>query len=310
MSFKRSIPSLTALVALEAAARHKSFTRAAEELGVTQTAISRQVLALEEALDATLFHRGHRAVEPTAQCNQLALELNRHFTGISESVREFGNANASGVVTIGATTAFAQLWLLPRLVQFRKTNPEVKFRLTVSDKPFDMVSGDEDLVVRYGVSPFSDGLVIASCGDLLFPVASPDYAQSLGVHAATFWQTEFNLISTESTLRSWYSWEDWFRAVGIPQKPPRAALTFNQFPGTLYAARAGQGIALGWGLLVQTFLEDETLVRLGDTCLVAEGMFHVVKSNRAPESPAMEALLNWLSEALKASRTAFVSDKR
>lgn len=303
VSFKRSLPSLTALVALEAATRHKSFTRAAQELGVTQTAVSRQIMALEEALDAKLFYRSHRAVEPTAQCSQFARALDRHFKGIADSVREFGSANASGVVTIGATTAFAQLRLLPRLVEFRRTNPGVKLRLTVSDTPFDLVNGDADLVIRYGVAPFADGRVIASCGDLLFPVASPDYAQGLGMHAATFWETDYELISTESTLRSWYSWQDWFRAVGIRQKPGPATLTFNHFPGTLYAARAGQGVALGWELLVQTFLDDGTLVRLGSTCLIAEGMFHVVVSDRATGGAAMDTLLGWLAQTLTVRNT-------
>lgn len=293
------MPSLTALVALEAAVRHKSFTRAAQELGVTQTAVSRQVLGLEEAMGVKLFNRQHRTVEPTPQCSQLALALNRHFRGIADSVKEFGEANAKGVVTIGATTAFAQLWLLPRLVQFRTAHPEARIRLTVSDRPFDLKAGEEDIVIRYGVAPFADGRSVASRGDLLFPVASPDYAERLGARSAAFWEGDHDLIATESNVRSWYSWQDWFREVGLKHRPRQASLTFNHFPGTLYAARAGQGIALGWGLLVQTFLDDGTLIRLGQTSLVAEGRFHVVLSERTPPTPALEALLTWLSLAFE-----------
>jgi LysR family glycine cleavage system transcriptional activator len=307
MSFKHSLPSLTALVALEAAVRHKSFTRAAQELGVTQTAVSRQIIALEDALGAELFHRRHRAVEPTTQCSQLALALNRHFRGISDSIKDFGCANTSGALTIGATTAFAQLWLLPRLVQFRKSYPEAKIRLTVSDIPFDLENGDEDIVIRYGVAPFADGRTVASRGDVLYPVASPDYAQTFEATEGRFWEASHDLIATESAVRSWYSWQDWFRAVGLPFRPGPPALSFNHFPGTLYAARAGQGIALGWELLVQTFLEDGTLVRLGEGCIIAEGKFHVVLSNRTRPSPTLGLLLTWLSDALNAPMDAEAS---
>lgn len=295
MSFKRTLPPLSALVALEAAARHKSFTRAAEELSVTQTAISRQILGLEAYLGAELFVRRHRAVEPTTHCMQLAQSLGRHFRGIADSVKDFGSANAAGVVTIGATTAFAQLWLLPRLVQFRAQHPEARIRLTVSDRAFDLAGGEEDIVIRYGVAPFGDGQVIASRGDQLFPVASPDYAQTV---ADPFWTADYDLIATESNHRAWYSWQDWFQELGLRHRPKPASLTFNHFPGTLYAARAGQGIALGWGLLVQTYLDDGTLLRLGETILTAEGQFHVVLSHRTTPSPALEAVLAWLSEAV------------
>lgn len=304
MSLKRAMPSLTALVALEAAARHKSFTRAAQELGVTQTAVSRQILGLEDVLGAQLFHRHHRTVDPTPQCRQLALALSRHFRGIADSVKEFHEASATGVVTIGATTAFAQLWLLPRLVQFRTAYPEARIRLTVSDQPFDLATGEEDIVIRYGVAPFSDGRSVASRGDLLFPVASPDYAKQLGARSAAFWEGDYDLIATESNVRSWYSWQDWFQEVGLKHRARPASLTFNHFPGTLYAARAGQGIALGWEMLVQTFLDDGTLVHLGQTNLVAEGRFHVVLSDRTPPSPALDAILAWLSQALEPAPAA------
>lgn len=303
MSLKHAMPPLTSLLALEAATRHKSFTRAAQELGVTQTAVSRQIIALEERLGVQLFHRNHRTVEPTPQCSQLALSLNRHFKGIADSVKDFADAHASGVVTIGATTAFAQLWLLPRLVEFRTIYPEARIRLNVSDKPFDLETGHEDLVIRYGVAPFADGRSVASRGDLLFPVASPDYAEGLSSRVHHFWEGDYDLIATESDVRSWYSWQDWFQAVGLRHRPRQPTLTFNHFPGTLYAARAGQGIALGWELLVQTFLDDGTLVRLGETSLTAEGRFHVVMSNRTTATATTDALVSWLTAALGARLT-------
>lgn len=298
MSLKRSLPSLNALLALEAAARHNNFTRAAEELGVTQTAVSRHILSLEDRLRVQLFQREGRVVAPTPQCTVLASNLRRQFVGMVEALREFERSTSGQVVTLGATTAFAQLWLLPRLVDFRRAHPEVKVRLNVSDEPFDLTRGAEDIVIRYGVEPFADGESIASRGDVLYPVASPDYRARLGNAADTFWDGDHDLISTISDRRDWYSWDDWFRALDLPRRSGPPALTFNHFPDALYAARAGQGIALGWDVLVQTYLSDGTLVRLGHANLVAEGRFHVVLSRSTPPRPALLALAHWLQSAL------------
>ena len=299
-SFRRSVPSLNALVALDAAVRHKSFTLAGEELGVTQTAVSRQIMALEADLGAPLFHRRHRSVEPTSECLRLATALNRHFGGIADCVADFRAAAADGAITVGATSAFSQLWLLPRLVQFRRDHPNAKIRVKTSDEPINLENGDVDLAIRYGKAPFADGEVIASHKDILYPVCSPDYAAALGEEASVFWEGDYDLISTVSDERSWYTWQDWFTAVGLRRKVLPPALEFNHFTQTLYAARAGQGIALGWELLVRTFLDDGTLIRLGDVYLVAEGQFHIVVSNRAKKTLVLDLFVDWLMTELEA----------
>ena len=240
-AFRRSVPSLTALVALEAAARHKSFTLAADELGVTQAAVSRQIIALETDLGATLFHRGYRSIQPTPECLRLAHALNRHFSGITDSVADFRTTITDVAITIGATSAFSELWLLPRLVQFRRDHPNVKIRVKTTDEAINLENSGVDLAVRYGKAPFADGVVVASHQDILFPVCAPDYASSLPDHGTKFWDGDHDLISTISTEKTWYTWQDWFLAVGLPCKKLPPALEFNHFTQTLYAARAGQG---------------------------------------------------------------------
>ena len=295
---------MTALVALDAAVRHRSFTRAAQELGVTQTAVSRQIMALEADLGAPLFHRKHRSIEPTSECMRLANALNRHFGGIADCVADFRAAAADGAITVGATSAFSQLWLLPRLVQFRRDHPNAKIRVKTSDDPINLENGDVDLAIRYGKAPFADGSVMASHSDVLYPVCSPDYEAGLGQTAPQFWEGDYDLISTVSDERSWYTWQDWFTAVGLRRKVLPPALEFNHFTQTLYAARAGQGIALGWELLVRTFLDDGTLVRLGEVYLVAEGQFHIVVSNRAKKTLVLDLFVEWLMAELEAVQSS------
>lgn len=305
-SFRRSVPSLTALVALDAAVRHRSFTLAASELGVTQTAVSRQIIALEADLGAPLFHRRHRSIEPTTECLRLAAALNRHFGGISDCVADFRAAAADGAITVGATSAFSQLWLLPRLVQFRRDHPNAKIRVKTSDEVINLENGDVDLAIRYGKGPFVDGVIVGSHEDLLYPVCSPDYKAALGEREYDLWQGDYDLISTVSDEKSWYTWQDWFTAVGVRRKVLPPALEFNHFTASLYAARAGQGIALGWELLVRTFMEDGdgTLVRLGNQYLVAEGQFHIVVSNRAKKSLILDLFVDWLTAELNAVKSS------
>jgi LysR family glycine cleavage system transcriptional activator len=296
--FRKIVPSLTSLVALDAAARHRSFTRAAEELGVTQTAVSRQIMYLESELGSPLFIRRHRAIEPTPECLRLAGSLNKQFAAIANSISDFKASAADGAITIGATIAFTQLWLLPRLVEFRRIHPKARIRLRTTDEPISLDRGDVDVVIRYGKSPFSDGTIVASQSDSLFPVSSPDYAERLGEFADSFWKGDYELISTESDQPKWYTWQDWFEEVGVARSKKGATLSFNDYTGSLYAARSGEGIALAWGLLVRTFLTDGTLVRLGQHELNAEGQFHIVVSRRSRQNLIVDLFIEWLASEL------------
>lgn len=152
MHFRRRIPSLTALVTLEAVLRKKSFTTAATELGVTQAAVSRQIALLEEEFGQPLFVRKHRAIEPTAACINLGATLAKSFADIAESVEAL-QSRSQDVLTIGATVAFSSFWLLPRLAEFRRANPGILVRVISQDSPIALDDGEVDVAIRYGVPP-------------------------------------------------------------------------------------------------------------------------------------------------------------
>lgn len=296
MSVRETLPSLNALVVLEAAARHHSFTAAAAELGVTQAAVSRQVALLEEQLGTSLFVRRHRAVEPTPQCQMLASSLAVSFASIAESVDAVRASKRQDAVTIGATLAFSTLWLLPRLSAFRARYPSPQIRVVSQDARIALNTGEIDLIVRFGTPPFDDGQVLASRADTVFPVCAPEYAMGLGDAAPPLQAGD--LIAHDAPERSWYSWPEWARRAGLGTAPKRAALRFNHFADALQAARAGQGIALGWGLLVQRDLDDGSLVRVGDTVVQAEGRYNVVVPLRRKPNPLRDVLAEWLAENL------------
>ncbi|WHO75343.1 LysR substrate-binding domain-containing protein [Rhizobium sp. BT03] len=293
MQFRRRLPSLTALVTLEAVLRRKSFTLAATELGVTQAAVSRQIALLEEEFGQSLFVRKHRAIEPTAACISLGATLAKSFADIAESVEAL-QSRSQDVVTIGATVAFSSFWLLPRLAEFRRANPGILVRVISQDSPIALDGGEVDVAIRYGLPPFSDGTVIASRGDVISPVCSPDYLRRRG-DGPLGSADEF--IETDVVDRSWYNWSQWVSLIGanIEVKP---SLRFNHYTETIAAARAGQGIALGWRMLVGTFLEDRTLVQADSSELAAEGRYNVIVPVKAKRSNTRDLAAAWLTASL------------
>lgn len=299
MPIRKTLPSLNALLVLEAAARHRSFTAAAAELGVTQAAISRQIAALEEHLGTPLFVRRHRAVEPTAPCQLLASSLAISFANIAESVESLRASKRPETVTIGATLAFSSFWLLPRIAEFRERYPSAQIRVVSQDSRIDLGAGEVDLAVRFGVPPFDDGLVVASRADQAFPVCSPAYAARLGRDPAdVFASGDYELIEHEVPDRSWYQWADWFRRARIAARHVQPSLSVKHFSEALQAARAGQGLALGWGLLAQGFLDDGSLVRMGDAVVDAEGRYNLLLPLRRSPHPLRDVFVEWLAASL------------
>lgn len=297
MPIRKPLPSLNALLVLEAAVRHRSFTAAAAELGVTQAAISRQIAALEAQLDTPLFVRRHRAVEPTAPCQLFASSLALSFATIAESVETVRSSKLHDTVTIGATLAFSIFWLLPRIADFRERYPSAQIRVVSQDSRINLAAGEVDLAVRFGIPPFDDGLVMASRADLVFPVCSPDYLRKLD-GANPFADGRADLIEQEVPDRSWYVWSDWFRRAGIAARHMQPSLTVKHFTEALLAARAGHGIALGWGLLVQGDLDDGSLVRVGDAVVEAENRYNVLLPVRCKPHPLRDVLVEWLASRL------------
>lgn len=297
MPIRIPLPSLNALLVLEAAVRHRSFTAAAVELGVTQAAVSRQIAALEEQLGTPLFVRRHRAVEPTAPCQLLASSLAISFANIAESVEALRSSKRQDTVTVGATLAFSSFWLLPRIAEFRERYPSAQIRVVSQDSRIALGGGDVDLAVRFGVPPFDDGLVVASRADQVFPVCSPDYARRFG-GADPFAAGSYELIEHEVPDRSWYVWSDWFSRAHIAARQVQPALSVRHFTEALQAARAGHGIALGWGLLVQGYLDDGSLVRLGNAVVEAEGRYNVLLPVRRTLHPLRDVFVEWLAGSL------------
>ena len=289
---RRSVSSLSALAAFEAAARLSGFTRAAEEMGVTQAAVSRQIKQLEGDLGVPLFVRSHRRVDLTPAGQVLSRALTGSFDQIVEALEAIRAPQDSRTVSIGATLAFMHFWLLPRLPAFRAAHPEIQLRLVSQDTGFDLRRDAVDLLVIYGAPPFDGGRCVAEMRDRVFPVCAPDLARrGLTLH-------QLPLIGCEWTEPSWLSWRRWAQMAGLPPLVRADALRFSHYTDAVYSAMAGEGVALGWEALVRPQIAQGRLVALADGVVDPdERHCLVLPVTRAP-SRAARLVADWLGAAM------------
>ncbi|WP_054309810.1 LysR substrate-binding domain-containing protein [Mesorhizobium sp. 1M-11] len=287
-----NLPSLIALAAFEAAARHLSLTKAAEELNVTTGAVSKQIRMLEDELGNPLFLRRHRALELTREGETLATALNEGFERISSTFRQVKSSGGQSSVTIGCTMAMAHLWLMPRMSSFWGGHHDIAVDHVISDHPRGLDRPDIDLRLRYGSGEWPDELSAKLYDDRIFPVASPDFARQHAVKTLDD-LAELQLLSVEGMDWSWTTWADFFRELGSPNRRLNVR-RFNSHVIALQAARSGQGAVLGWSSLVTPLIESGDLVQLGSAEVAAPHSYFVTWSARRPLSRPAELLRDWL----------------
>ncbi|MGI3168304.1 LysR substrate-binding domain-containing protein [Pseudooceanicola sp. C21-150M6] len=250
------LPSLTALVCFEAAARNLSFKAAAAELNVTPAAVSHQMKGLESSLGAALFRRQHRGVDLTETGAYLFVSLQRSFESISDTVRDIRGASED--VTVQATTAVSAFWLTPQIAEFWKAHPEITVSQMVSD---GATAGTRaDLTIRYGDMGDEEGDCRLLFHDEIIAVATPDFAAQYGVGSVEALRS-VPLIHMEAAETGWTTWADWFAALGA-EGPTGRRVAVNNHMIALQLARDGAGAVLGWTGLIGPLLERGELVRL------------------------------------------------
>jgi DNA-binding transcriptional LysR family regulator len=287
-----SLPSLIALAAFEAAARHLSLTKAADELNVTPGAISKQVRMLEEELGISLFLRRHRALELTREGETLAAALREGFERMSSTFRQIKSLGGQAVATIGSTMAMAHLWLMPRMGAFWNRHHDIVVDHVISDHPHGLDRPDVDLRIRYGDGEWPDEQSAKLYDDRIFPVASPAFAKAYPVGSVTD-LAQLQLLSVEGIDWTWTTWSEFLREVGHPDRHVNVR-RFNSYVIALQAARSGQGVTLGWESLVAPLIEAGNLVRVTDAEIAAPQSYFVTWSARRPLSAQAVMLRDWL----------------
>ncbi|MDJ0951422.1 MAG: transcriptional regulator GcvA [Alphaproteobacteria bacterium] len=295
----RRIPPLNALRAFEAAARHLSFAKAAEELNVTPAAISHQVKSLEAFVGVPLFRRLTRAVMLT-DAGQAALPLlYEAFDRLEQAAERMRTHDEAGELKLSAAPSFTAKWLVPRLDRFAAAHPEIDVRIDATNQVIDLAREDVDIAIRYGPGGYpkhrEDPLLE---DEAVVPVCSPALCE--GPDALTTpedlrRQTLLH-IHFGGQRSTWPTWEMWLRAAGIAGIDATRGPVFAQESLALQAAIAGQGVALASSMFVAEDIAAGRLVRPFDLGIPLEFGYFVISLEANADRPKVAAFRDWLLE--------------
>jgi LysR family transcriptional regulator, glycine cleavage system transcriptional activator len=286
------LPPLNALRCFEVAARHLSFTKAAEELNVTHSAVSHQIKALEEWLGMQLFRRVNRGLMLTEPGQAYLKPVREAFERLGEATRRLRSKGRSGPLTVTVMPSFAGKWMMPRLRRFRERHPDIDVRISANSQVVDFNREDVDLAVRYGRGHWPGLKVELLMRESMFPVCSPkllDGPLPLRTPADLRHHALLNDFDWQIDL-----WQLWFDAAGIPGQVPNHALSFNYSNLMLQAAIDGLGVALSQNVLAGDDLAAGRLVKPFDISLPSEFAYYVVTPEVTAEQPKIKAFRDWL----------------
>ncbi len=299
---KYRLPSLNLFLTFEAVARHRSFTLAADELCLTQSAVSRQIKTLEDALGLRLFRRLHRAIEVTAEGQRLFESVTRGLDDISACLAALGAAAKAPQITVSASVAFAWFWLMPRLQRFGALQPDVDLRVLATDQPVLPGAGEVDVAILFGAGQWEGLTTRLLFGERVYPVCSPAY---LGDHPELrraedlLDQTLLHLEYGKPSLGG-IDWRTWLLRQGVNGQPVRRGLRFNSYPMVLQAAEAGHGVALGWSYVTDPIVADGRLVCPVDRAVETQDGYYLCTSKATGQTPGIIAFLDWINNEAKA----------
>ncbi len=292
----RKLPPLNALRAFEAAARHLSFAKAAEELNVTPAAISHQIKGLEAFLGVALFRRARRTIWLTEAGQAAIPDLRAAFDHLGAAVDRIRGLDFSGVITVSAAPSFAAKWLVPRLEGFRVANPEIDARVTASVDLVDFHRDQVDIGVRYG-----SGRYPGLCVDLLLteevvPVCSPGLRDGGPPLQSPDDLQHYTLIHDDTALAGGAlpDWRMWLLAAGARAVDWTRGPRYSPSSVVIQAAIDGQGVALVGSVLVDADLTAGRLIRPFELTVPVDFAYYVVSPQATADRPKVRAFRDWL----------------
>jgi LysR family glycine cleavage system transcriptional activator len=297
------LPSLDLLKGFDAAARHLSFTRAAQDLFVTQSALSRQIQTLEEQLGAPLFERRHRELRLTNAGQILHATAKTVLDELAQAVAKIRREQTSLPLTVSTNQPFAALWLIPRLSRFRARHPAIDVFISADNRVVDLERERIDLAVRYCSETTAPPGSPRLFGERVFPVCSPALAadrsrpirrpEDLARHVLLH-------IDDEGGRFPWLNWPAWLAAVGVRELASVGSLRFIHFDQVMQAALDGQGVALGRVPLIDSLLKQGRLVAPLRGKYTTPRAYFVVRGAQAALRPEAQDFIDWLLEEAKA----------
>lgn len=286
----RRLPPLNALKTFEAAARSESFTRAAEELSVTQAAVSQQIKALETTLGVKLFIRERQRLAITEAGRDYLAVVRDALDRIAVGTERLVQRQTSGVLTVSASPDFAAKWLVHRLGRFAEAHPDIDLRVSATAHQVDFAREEVDVAVRHGDGHWAGLDAVRLCTEQLFPVCSPKLVSGRNRIARASDLLKFPLLR----LDDWKTWQRWFDAAGV-NAPATPGPVLNRASMLIDAAIDGQGIALARTALAAWDLINGRLVRPIDVSLRMSNTYWIVSPDATSAVPKIVTFRDWLS---------------
>jgi LysR family glycine cleavage system transcriptional activator len=298
------LPSLNALRAFEATARHLSFAQAAAELRVTPAAVKQLVRKLEETLGLSLIERAGRGLRLTAVGAAGLADLSTGFDHLARAVQHMRSQGGRHRLIVSVEPSFATAWLVPRLDRFRACQPDVDVLIDSSAHLVDLARGDADVAIRFGAGHDASLVAHRLFDEELCAFCSPAVAEGLRDPAdlvrssLIHWET--STLGWATATRKWVDWSVWLERIGAPDVAPRRDLQFSDYNLAVQAAIAGQGILLGSAPILADLVSAGLLVRAVPQGLRTDVGYDALATPKALERQEVEAFLAWIAtEAMR-----------
>lgn len=290
------LPPISALRAFEAAARLRSFTLAADELGLTQGAISHQVRGLENQLGFELFRREPRRISTTAKGEQLAQAVREGLGTVARAIVELTKTDAGPHLVVSTLAGFAVKWLFPRLIRFDEKHPRIELSIATTGQLADFSTGEADVAIRYGLGRYPGLHVEKILDEDMFPVCAPKLMRGAKALRKPADLAGVPLLHDDITKLEGHTpgWRLWLSAAGVSGVDPAKGRRFGQSNMSIQAAIEGLGVALGRAPLVADDLAAGRLVRPFDLAVPSGYGYYFVCPPRALERPKVAAFRAWV----------------
>ena len=301
MRNRNALPALDLLVGFESAARHLSFTKAGEELFLTQSAVSRQIKELEDQLGLALFQRRHRALSLTEAGHQFYAAAAQALSTMRSATDRLRAQAGRKALSVTTTHSFAALWLIPRLAGFTRDHPGVDVRITAETRVQDLERDGLDLALRHGPASLAGPNAVRLFGEKVFPVCSPKLLRKKPLETPQDLKNHVLLQYDDPEGRHpWLHWKTWLEVERMADLKPAATLSFSGYEQIIPAALAGHGVALGRSPLVKDLIRSGELVAPIKSSADPARAYFAIMSPNAAGRPEVSAFVEWLKgEAAK-----------
>lgn len=295
---RTNLPPLASLLPFEATARLGSITKAGDELGLTQAAISKQIRALEENLGVALFERRNRAVHLNDEGRLLWQQVAHGLETIAEASEALRQQQKPNEIVLRSQLCEGLYWLMPRLSDFYQKHPRLEVRVNVSTKPITQAEEQFDLALQSSKRAAGSAQCVFTGADEIFPICSPNYVRGKTLPLTLEDLEDYRLLHHKPPQQDWTDWDNWLEEIGMEMRVGHRGEVYDSYPMMMQAVLEGHGIAIGWARTSENLLSSGALVRPFDAKLkIPDSLSLYHPAGRAPGKD-VTVLLTWLKEAL------------